>query len=80
MITAPKGHLWLCPACGQAWQEKPASGAHCGYVVVLVETKGLVRGPSGRVTEATAAQIPNLYRKAPAGSLTEWKPSAGGGS
>lgn len=72
--TAPKGHVWLCAACATV---QPAPGTHCGYRIILVEAKRLDKTPSGRVTAATSAQIPSLYRKAPPGSLGDWKPSGG---
>ena len=55
----PKGHAWLCAACQQL---QAGPGAHCGYRVLLVETKDMTRDAGGRVTRATMAQIPGHYR------------------
>jgi hypothetical protein len=47
---------------------------HCGYAVVLVETRDLEKDPvTGRVVKATAVENPAHYRKAPHGSLPNWK-------
>jgi len=55
----PAGHAWLCAAC-QTLQKGP--GAHCGYRILLVEKKDMTLDAAGRVTRATCAQVPRLYR------------------
>ncbi len=61
LVEPVRGHVWLCAACRTP---QPGSGSHCGYRIILVESKGLVQDATGHVIKATAAQ-PMAYFRVP---------------
>lgn len=75
-IPPPKGQLWFCQACSTV---RDAPGTHCSTRIILVDAKTIEKDKNGRIIGVTCAQDMKLYRKAPMGSLENWKASPNGG-